>query len=88
MKKTPLLIPVVILKTKNCYNAFSPVIDGCVATNKSVDAVLKDIKEAIEFHLEGETLVKGKKFKVTKVLKEAFEEYDTDALYASVKVSA
>lgn len=89
MKKDKYIeVPVIVLKTKSGYNAFSPTVDGCVSTAKTVDTVLKRMKEALEFHLEGEALVKGKARKATTVLKNAFDEYDTDALYASLKVAS
>jgi predicted RNase H-like HicB family nuclease len=44
---------VVIEKGENNYSAYSPDIAGCVATGKSVEETLGNIKEALEFHLEG-----------------------------------
>ena len=88
MKKQNRTLPVVILKTATGYNAFSPEIDGCVATAKTVDKVLKQYKEAVQFHLEGELLVKSRRRKTHVVLKDAFADYGTDALYASIDVSA
>ncbi len=80
-------VPVVVLKTPTGYNAFSPQVDGCVATAKTIDTVLKRIKGALEFHLEGELLLKNRRKKAHLVLKDAFDDYGTDALYASVDVS-
>jgi predicted RNase H-like HicB family nuclease len=88
MKNTTLSLPVVVLKTETGYNAFSPAVDGCVATAKTVDTVLKRIKEALAFHLEGERLVKSRTKRVNEALNEAFEDYGTEALYASVEVVA
>ena len=88
MKRTTLAIPVVILKTETGYNAFSPVVDGCVATAKSVDGALKRIREALEFHLEGELLVRKRRKTVEATLRETFDNYGTDALYASVEVGS
>jgi predicted RNase H-like HicB family nuclease len=81
-------IPVVILKTKTGYNAFSPFVDGCVATAKTVDGALRRIKEALAFHLEGEMLVRKHGKTAQAALRESFEDYGTDALYASVEVGA
>lgn len=82
-------IPVVVLKTRNCYNAFSPVVDGCAVTAKTIDEALTRIREALEFHLEGERLVKHRRSTATrKALKMAFEDYGTEAVYASVRVPA
>ena len=44
---------IVIEKTETGYSAYSPDIDGCVATGATKDEVEKNMKEAIEFHLEG-----------------------------------
>ncbi|MEK9138513.1 MAG: type II toxin-antitoxin system HicB family antitoxin [Bacteroidota bacterium] len=47
---------VVIEKTRSGYSAYSPDIDGCVATGKTKVSVTRTMREAIEFHLEGLTL--------------------------------
>jgi predicted RNase H-like HicB family nuclease len=44
---------VVIEKGKNNYSAYSPDVSGCAATGKTVEETLTNIKEALEFHLEG-----------------------------------
>ena len=44
---------IVFEKTGIGYSAYSPDIDGCVATGSTKDEVEKNMKEAIEFHLEG-----------------------------------
>ena len=85
MKKT-ISVPVIVLTTNTGYNAFSPAVDGCVVTARTVDAALKQIKGALAFHLEGELLVKSRKRKAHAVLKDAFADYGTDAVYASVMV--
>ena len=81
MKKKVISVPVVVLRTRTGYSAFSPLVDGCVTTAKTVDAALRQIKETLELHLEGERLVKNRK-KTPTVLKHAFAEYGTDAVYA------
>ncbi|MCC6126166.1 MAG: type II toxin-antitoxin system HicB family antitoxin [Pirellulales bacterium] len=86
MKRANLTLPVIILKTATGYNAFSPEIDGCVASAKSVDTVLKQYKEAVQFHLEGEMLVKSRRRKSHTVLKDVFDDYGTEAVYASIDV--
>lgn len=35
------------------YSAYVPDLPGCVATGASVEEVEREIREAIEFHLEG-----------------------------------
>ena len=44
---------VVIEKTKTGYSAFSPDLEGCVATGPTREAVESAMAEAIEFHLDG-----------------------------------
>jgi predicted RNase H-like HicB family nuclease/predicted RNA binding protein YcfA (HicA-like mRNA interferase family) len=87
MKRKVISVPVVMLKTRTGYSAFSPAVDGCVATAKTVDLAVRRIKEALEFHLEGELLVKSRKRKAHLVLKDSFADYGTDAVYASLLVS-
>jgi len=49
---------VVIEKTSTGYSAYSPDIAGCIATGASKNEVEKNMREAIEFHLEGLALEK------------------------------
>lgn len=44
---------VVIEKGGRNYSAYLPDILGCVATGKTVEETLENIKEALQFHLEG-----------------------------------
>ena len=44
---------VIFEKARENYSAYSPDIPGCIATGKTRQEVEKNIKEAIEFHLEG-----------------------------------
>jgi predicted RNase H-like HicB family nuclease len=44
---------IVIEETKTGFSAYSPDLDGCVATGRTRAEVEKNIKEAIAFHLEG-----------------------------------
>lgn len=44
---------IVIEKTDTGYSACSPDIPGCIATGGTRQEVKKNIKEAIELHLEG-----------------------------------
>lgn len=44
---------VVIEETATGYSAYSPDLDGCVATGKTREEVEREMQEAIEFHLEG-----------------------------------
>ena len=44
---------IVVEKGDTSYGAYVPDLPGCVAAAETRDEVLKLIKEAIEFHLEG-----------------------------------
>ena len=44
---------VVFEKAKRNYAAYVPDLPGCVSTGKSRDEVERDIKDAIEFHIDG-----------------------------------
>jgi len=35
------------------YSAYLPDLSGCVTTGSTVDEIKRNMKEAIEFHLEG-----------------------------------
>ncbi len=43
---------IVIEKTGTGYSAYSPDVDGCVSTGCSLEEVEKNMREAIDFHLE------------------------------------
>lgn len=44
---------VVVEKTKTGFSAFSPDLDGCIATGKTKAEVEFLMKESMQFHLEG-----------------------------------
>lgn len=44
---------IVIEKTNKNYSAYSPDLDGCVAAGKTREETVKNMQEAIEFHLAG-----------------------------------
>ena len=44
---------IVVEETKTGYSAYSPDLDGCVATGATREEAEKRMREAIEFHLEG-----------------------------------
>ena len=44
---------VIIEKAQNNYAAYVPDLPGCVTTAPSRQEVLKEIREAMEFHIEG-----------------------------------
>lgn len=43
---------IVIEKTATGFSAYSPDLDGCVATGATKDEVERNMHDAIEFHLE------------------------------------
>ena len=43
---------IVIEKAKSNYSAYVPDLPGCVATGSTIVEVEKEIREAIEFHIE------------------------------------
>ena len=44
---------IVIEKTETGYSAYSPDLPGCVSTGTTREEVEQNMREAIEFHLEG-----------------------------------
>ena len=44
---------IVIEETGTGYSAYSPDLDGCVATGRTREEVEREMQEAIAFHLEG-----------------------------------
>ncbi len=44
---------IVIEKANSNYSAYVPNLPGCVATGATTEEAEKEIKEAIEFHIEG-----------------------------------
>ena len=44
---------VVIEKARSNYSAYVPDLPGCIATGITIEEVEKEIREAIEFHIEG-----------------------------------
>lgn len=44
---------VVIERAGKNYSAYLPDVPGCIATSKTRAATLKNIREALEMHLEG-----------------------------------
>ena len=44
---------IIVEQTATGYSAYSPDLDGCVATGATWEAVEQAMREAVEFHLEG-----------------------------------
>ena len=44
---------IIIEETGTGYSAYSPDVPGCVATGRTRQEIEQNMREAIEFHLEG-----------------------------------
>ncbi len=44
---------IIIEKTNTGFSAYSPDLEGCVATGETKEEVEKTMHEGIEFHLDG-----------------------------------
>ena len=44
---------IVIEKADGNYSAYVPDLPGCVTTGKTIEEVEKNIREAIQFHIDG-----------------------------------
>lgn len=44
---------IIIEKAENNYSAYVPDLPGCVTTGKTLEEIEKNMKEAIQFHLDG-----------------------------------
>ena len=44
---------IIIEKAQNNYAAYAPDVPGCVATGKTPEETLKNMQEALEFHIKG-----------------------------------
>ena len=44
---------IVVEKAENNYSAYVPDLPGCVATGSTVEETECEMREAIEFHIEG-----------------------------------
>lgn len=44
---------IVVEKTSTGFSAYSPDLEGCVSTGRTLEETEKNMREAIELHLEG-----------------------------------
>jgi len=44
---------IVVEPTSTGFSAYSPDLPGCVATGRTRDGVEREMREAIEFHIDG-----------------------------------
>jgi len=75
---------IIIEKGTENYSAYSPDVLGCIATGKTIEKTISEMKEALEFHLEDEESLpeaKGLKYHLDNGL-----ELDKEDLVTNVKV--
>ncbi len=53
MRVTAVRYAIVIEQAAENYSAYVPDLPGCVATGATLEEVERQIREAIEFHLDG-----------------------------------
>ncbi|MBW1976135.1 MAG: type II toxin-antitoxin system HicB family antitoxin [Deltaproteobacteria bacterium] len=44
---------IIVEKANGNYSAYCPELPGCVATGNTAEETIKNMREAIKFHLEG-----------------------------------
>ena len=44
---------IIIEKANKNYSAYLPDVPGCIATGKTIEETKKNMKEALDMHLEG-----------------------------------
>ena len=66
---------VIIEKGENNYSAYSPDVPGCISTGKTVEEIISNMKEALEFHIAG-MLEDGESFPSPKTLNHYLENTD------------
>jgi predicted RNase H-like HicB family nuclease len=44
---------IVLEKSETGYSAYSPDVAGCIATGKTIDKVIAEMRTALRFHLQG-----------------------------------
>ena len=44
---------IVIERTETGYSAYSPDLPGCISTGQTREEVERNMREAVEFHLDG-----------------------------------
>ena len=51
--KVPMRYAIVIENAGSNFSAYVPDLPGCIATGATIEEAEREIREAIEFHLEG-----------------------------------
>jgi predicted RNase H-like HicB family nuclease len=44
---------IIVRQAGNNYSAYSPDVPGCIATGPTYEQTFQNVREAIEFHIEG-----------------------------------
>ena len=70
---------IVIEKTETGYSAYSPDLPGCVSTGGTRDEVESNMREAIEFHLDGMALVSPREQEVQGAASQAVLTFESAA---------
>ena len=79
---------VVVEKGQSNYSAYSPDLPGCIATGKTVEGTLDEMRSAVKFHLEG-ILEYGGRLPAPKSLNSYINETDeisVDDILTSVEI--
>ena len=53
LKEVDTRICAILEKTDDGYSAYLPDLPGCIATGKTITEIKSNIKDAIDFHIEG-----------------------------------
>jgi predicted RNase H-like HicB family nuclease len=85
--KQKIPIPVIIEKSRTGYSAYSPTVDGCITTGKTIDKTFKNMREALELHLESEYFLNHKPFSFSRTLKFIYDKsQEGDAVYGVITI--
>lgn len=64
---------IIIEETKTGFSAYSSEVLGCIATGKTIEETEKNMREAIEFHIEGIEL-EGLEMPISSIVKTTYLE--------------
>lgn len=79
---------VVINKAGNNYGAYSPDVPGCISTGKTIEKTIKNMKEALDFHLDGEIMPEPKGLGYWNSVSNACEQevYNSESILCFIEV--
>jgi predicted RNase H-like HicB family nuclease len=78
---------VIIEKGEKNYSAYSPDVEGCAATGKTVEETLETMRNALEFHIEG-MLEDGEQIPLPKGLNFYLDEISGDDILAHINIES